>query len=222
MPSQKLVPNILLVFLMALLASCTFLKPSPVRSSWSEQLAAMDQASIKKFGNNLDGFVLISVNPWLLRTDTNDQTTPTELRTICVFLSAAPVKTNPEGKPLHALRTFFYNDHSLTSSMKVDDEMLKSDSPDPLAKTQMALIKISPQDALQSILEDAQTFLGHEVTQNNFDLWLEIGGPEHRRVTSEQAEQPIWVISFAKDRQQLTFWIDAETGKILKRYTDNN
>lgn len=191
-----------------LLEGCARSEPPRVLSSWSEQMAAMEQA-IQKINSD---FVLVSGTISAVRSKQGAPDEPIELRATFTFVNPKSSQTNDSGEPRYPARFVKYIDHRLSTTLRVDDEFHTGQSPDPKAREASRLIRLSPQDVLRLTLGEGQRYLTEPVNHGNIIINL-VPPPE---LPSDVKAPAVWRIQYGGNGN-ISIWVDAQTGAILKR-----
>lgn len=192
----------------SLLFGCARSEPPRVLSPWSEQMAAMEQA-IQKIDNN---FVLVSgtISPVRSKQGTPDE--PIELRATFTFVNPKSSQTNDNGEPRYPTRFVKYIDHRLSTTLRVDDEFQTGQAPDPKAREASRLIRLSPQDVLRLTLAEGQRYLKEPVNHGN--IMINLVPP--LELPSDVKAPAVWKVQYGGNGN-ISIWVDAATGAILKR-----
>ncbi len=208
--STTIILSGVLTLLVTFLAGCARPAVLPVRASWSEQRAAAERA-LKITGND---FVLISGLAEPVRGKQGASDEPVELNVTLMFVSRKSFQVNAVGAPLYATRIVHFNDHRLASTLRVDDEIQRAESPDPASLEQARMIQLSPQDVLQLTLKEGEAYMGRPVDRGNITIRL----PRASEKPSGLNAPAAWNITFYRTSDKyLSLWVDGQTGTVLMR-----
>lgn len=204
---------LLLVFLLMGCSRASAPSPPPVLSSWSEQFAAMERA-LHELGGD---FMLDSAAIYPVRDKPGAPDEPIELRETFLFISPKSTQTGDDGAPTYAARAIHFNDHRLATTLRVGDEFQTSYPVDPKAGAAARLIRLSPQDVLRLTLAEGQAFMGKPVYKGNISISL----VRVSEIPPEVKAPAVWTITYYRQEAYLSLWIDAQSGAVLKRLTEN-
>ncbi len=194
-----------LFLVVLLLTACQPSTPPPVRSSWSDQLAAIEQA----IPNLNTDFILVeaTASPKREPGDSYKPDEPIELGMYLAFQDQTSTQADANGNPLAVMRYVTFNDYHLASSLSVSDK--ETHEPDSSApKFRARSIRLSAHDALSVTLAEGQAYMGVPVDRGNILI--------HLRTLEDNVVA--WEFTFYKGKDHtLTILVDAQTGAILKR-----
>ena len=196
--------------LLSFLVGCIHSSSPPVRASWADQRAAAEHA-LKNMG---DDFVLVGALAEPVRSKQGSPDEAVELKVLLSFLSQKSSQVNANGTALHAMRIVHFNDYHLATTLRVDDEVQRAESPDPTAVEQARLIQIGPQDVLQLTRKEGEAFMGKPVDMGNISINL----PRASEKPPELKAKAVWEITFYRTSDEyLSIWVDAQTGILVMR-----
>lgn len=187
-------------------------RPGPaVLATWAEQFAAMEGAVKAKTPD----LVLVSGTVVPDHMGPGPTAELVELRGHFSYVGTKPTGTDNEGKPLYPIRMVRFTDHHLATTMTVDPEETAGGVgfPAPPGSGERArLIRLSPQDVLRQTRAEGEAHMGEPVKRGNIRLNL-LRTDENPPDVKAPA---VWSIEYY-GKQRLKFWIDAQTGAVLKR-----
>ena len=204
--------GVLFLFVL-LLVGCGPSTPPPVRSSWSDQLAAIEQAFPELMGAD-SALIRGTAHPKRKPGESQGADEPIELRVFLEFQSQKPSQADTQGVPLCSTRSVVFSDYHLATTLAsdIDEAFLKHRSGAPAISPRS--IRLSAQDALQLTLAEGEAYMGEPVDGGNTEFFLR--GLEDN--SAEAKTHAVWEFAYLKDKDHaLSILVDAQTGAILKR-----
>jgi hypothetical protein len=198
-----------LLLLLSLTSCSRSQPPPPVFSPWSEQVAAAERAVQEKGGD----LMLVNAGALPLRDKPSSRDEPIELGVYIFFASPKASQQADENKPRYDALMVKYNDYHLATTFRSEDARRAiEDDKNPAG---LRVVRVGPQDVLKTTRAEGEAYMGEPVNRGNILLNL----LRVSDIPSDIKSQAVWRISYLREKGSLDFWVDAQTGEILKRST---